>query len=157
MEGRAGAAQDVPKADETKITPWTPDDILLAERAGMWEISPDGKWAVWVKSRMDKDKNGSFSNLFLTNLETKKEIPLTRGTENHGQPKWSPDGALIAFTSSRPLPKPKPELARSQLWLINPFGGEPYPASELARDIRRYRWAGNDNIIFSAQEEPALY
>ncbi len=64
---------------------------------------------------------------------------------------------MIAFTSSRPLPKPKPELARTQLWLIDPFGGEPYPVSELARDIRSYRWAGNDTIIFSAQEDPALY
>ncbi len=151
------ASQDAPKAADTEITPWTPDDLLLAERASQWAISPDGKWAVWVRSRMDKDKNGSFSNLFLTNLETKKEIQLTRGTESHGQPKWSPDGALIAFTSSRPLPKPKPELARTQLWLIDPSGGEPYPASELARDIRSYRWAGNDNIIFSAQEEAALY
>jgi hypothetical protein len=61
-----------PKTDSPKITPWTADDILLAESSGQWEISPDGKWAVWVKSQMDKEKNGGTSNLFLTSLETQK-------------------------------------------------------------------------------------
>jgi len=59
---------------------------LSAEYAFQWKISPDGKWAVWVKMKMDKEKNGRLSNLFLTNLESKKEVQLTRGTETHGRP-----------------------------------------------------------------------
>ncbi|MGQ9472157.1 MAG: S9 family peptidase [Candidatus Aminicenantales bacterium] len=136
---------------------WTPEDIILAESASSWEISPDGKWAVWIKARMDKEKNGRISNLFLTNLESKKEIQLTRTNENHSRPKWAPDGSLISFLSSRPLPKPKPEAAGTQLWLINPFGGEPYPVTELSRGIRNYYWIDSDTIIFSAQEDPTLY
>ncbi|MGB7294427.1 MAG: prolyl oligopeptidase family serine peptidase, partial [Candidatus Aminicenantales bacterium] len=54
-------------------------------------------------SQMDKEKNGRISNLFLTNLESKKEVQLTRGTENHGRPEWSPNGggfyALAPFSS----------------------------------------------------------
>jgi dipeptidyl aminopeptidase/acylaminoacyl peptidase/formylglycine-generating enzyme required for sulfatase activity len=150
-------AQDTPKAGDSKTTPWTPDDILLAERSSQWEIAPDGKSAVWVMSQVDKEKNGSVSNLFLTNLETKAETQLTRGTESHSQPRWSPDGDWIAFISSRPLPKPKPELASSQLWIMSARGGEPYPVTELARGIRSYRWTGNDTIMFSAQEDPTLY
>jgi dipeptidyl aminopeptidase/acylaminoacyl peptidase len=97
-------AEDAPKPAAAKATPWKPEDILSAEYAFQWKISPDGKWAVWVKMQMDKEKNGRTSNLFLTNLETKKEVQLTRGTETHGRPDWSPNGEFISFTSTRPLP-----------------------------------------------------
>ena len=75
-------AEDAPKSAPAKLTPWTPEDILSAEYAFQWKISPDGKWAVWVKSLMDKEKNGRVANLVLTSLETKKEVPLTRGPED---------------------------------------------------------------------------
>ncbi len=153
----AAAAGEAPKPAPAKLALWTAEDILLMENAGQWEVSPEGKWAVWVRSRMDKDKNGRVSNLFLTNLETKREVQLTRGADMNGQPRWSPDGGTIAFTSSRPLPKPNPDAARSQLWLLALPGGEPYPATETARGVQSYKWIDNDTIIFSAQEDPALY
>jgi dipeptidyl aminopeptidase/acylaminoacyl peptidase len=151
------AAQQSSRTDRKEKSPWTPDDILLAEHADQFRVSPDGKWAVWVKSQMDKDKNGRIANLFLTSLESRREIQLTRGTETHSQPRWSPGGGLIAFLSTRPLPKPNPDLSRSQLWLINPAGGEPWHLTEFARGIQRFQWMDDDTLLFSAQEDPALY
>jgi dipeptidyl aminopeptidase/acylaminoacyl peptidase len=135
---------------------WTAEDIILAESASGWEISPDGKWAVWTRSRMDKDKNGRIANVYLTNLETKKEVQLTRGTDTNGRAKWSPNGESIVFLSTKPLPKPNPDLSRSQLWQMSPFGGEPYPLTELARGVQDFEWIDDDTLIFSAQEDPAL-
>ncbi|MGZ5480229.1 MAG: TolB family protein, partial [Candidatus Aminicenantales bacterium] len=138
-------------------TAWTAEDILLTESASGWEISPDGKWAVWTRGRMDKDKNGRIANVFLTSLETKKEVQLTRGTDTNGRAKWSPNGEIIAFLSTKPLPKPNPDLSRSQLWLMSAFGGEPYPLTELARGVQEFEWVDDDTLIFSAQEDPAFY
>jgi len=44
-----------------------------------------------------------------------------------------------------------------QIWLINPHGGEPWVLTELARAPRQFEWLDKDTIIYSAEEEPALY
>lgn len=146
-----------------RIEKWQADDVILTESAGQFDISPDGKWVVWVKGGADKDKDGRFSNLILTSLTEKKEIELTRGKENHSSPKFSPDGQLIAFISSRPNPLARPagtspsEGPRPQLWLMNPFGGEPWAPTSRERAVMSFHWADKDSIVFAAEEDPTQY
>src|SRR5262245_64944786 len=85
-----------------KKEPWKPEDIVYGETAApQTRISPDGKWLVWVKSTGDKEKDARVSNLMLSSLNENKEIQLTRGGDNNGQPRWSSVGKRIAFTSNR--------------------------------------------------------
>jgi len=151
----ASAAQQQGR-DDSK-SEWTIDDILLAESAGQYQIAPDGRWVVWVKTQMDEEEGRSVSNLFLSSLSEEREIQLTRGDYSHSQPRWSPDGKLISFMSTRPLPEKKENEASSQLWLIDPAGGEAWPLTRFERGIRSYEWADADTIIFSAQEDASLY
>lgn len=151
----AAAAQD--DAAEKKVSSWKPEDMVMTESASQWRISPDGKWAVYVKSVADREKDSRPTNLFLTSLTEKKEIQLTRGTESHSQPRWAPGGELIAFVSARPRPNVKPDQARAQLWLMSPFGGEPWHLTEFERGIRGFEWVDDDTILFSAEEDPTLY
>ncbi|MCL4523505.1 MAG: hypothetical protein M1451_06280, partial [Acidobacteria bacterium] len=151
------AQEQKPAATTGKENEWKPEDFVMYESAGGFQISPDGKWVVWVKSTPDKDRDGRVSNLMLSSLTSKKEIQLTRGTDRNGSPQWSPNGELISFFSSKPRPKPSPDAAGTQLWFISLAGGEPWPVTEFARGMRGYEWIDNDTIIFSAQEEPTLY
>ncbi|HYP29859.1 MAG TPA: prolyl oligopeptidase family serine peptidase [Blastocatellia bacterium] len=153
-----GALAQAPQASASPPGRWTVDDLVMAESSGGAQISPDSRHVVWVRSTADKEKNERVSNLVLSSLTEKREVELTRGTDGSSGPKWSPDGQLIAFVSARPAPKAKPgEPAKPQLWLINPFGGEPWQLTTLARGIASFEWADPDTIIFSAQEDPSLY
>ncbi|HVF91494.1 MAG TPA: prolyl oligopeptidase family serine peptidase [Blastocatellia bacterium] len=152
------AFAQAPQASPPASGKWTVDDLVMAETAGGAQISPDNRFVVWVKNVADKEKNERVSNLVLSSLTEKREVELTRGTDSSFGPKWSPDGQLIAFVSARPAPKAKPgDSPKPQLWLINPFGGEPWQLTSFARGVTNLEWADPDTIIFSAQEDPSLY
>jgi dipeptidyl aminopeptidase/acylaminoacyl peptidase len=157
LAGSAAWADDAKPSEKGKKSPWKAEDVVFTESASQFRISPDGKWAVWVKSTADKEKDVHVSNLYLSSLTEKKEIQLTRGEDEVSNPRWSPSGEMIAFLSSRALPKPKPDAAHMQLWLMNVGGGEPWHVTEFERGIRQFEWLDNDTILFSAEEDPSLY
>jgi dipeptidyl aminopeptidase/acylaminoacyl peptidase len=155
-------AQQPPLSANTK---WTVDDVVMIEQAAAFEVSPDSRWVVWEKNVADKEKNARYSNLFLSSLTEKKETQLTRGTDTTVTPRWSPDGQLIAYSSTKADPKSKPaagagepaEEPKPQIWLINPFGGEPWQLTSFSRGVSNFQWADADSIVFAAQEEPSHY
>src|SRR5271163_1814098 len=153
----ADEATGAPKADAAKKNRWSADDVVYQEDGGQFRISPDGRFALWVKGTADKEKDLRVSNLYLSNLNDGKEVQLTRGTDEVSHPRWSPSGDTIAFLSTHALPKPKPDLAPTQLWLMNAAGGEPWAVTDFERGIQQFEWVDNDTVIFSAEEDPTLY
>jgi len=149
------AAQENKKPAKTE--PWKPEDVVYTEGASQLQISPGHQWLVWTRSEGDKEKDVRVTNLILTSLTDEREIPLTRGSDNNRNPRWSPDGEWIAFLSSKPRPQAKPDTAPMQIWLISPRGGEPYALTELSRAPRQLEWLDRDNIIFSAEEDPSAF
>ncbi len=161
---RLSLAQPEDPPETAAETRWTVDDFIAPEFAGEFHISPDGQWVVWVKTVPDTDKDESVSHLYVTSLKEKKEIQLTRGPNKDDSPHWSPDGRLVAFLSDRTLPKPHAkdeaaddESSKAQLWLINPFGGEPWPLTRSERAVKDFDWIDAGTILIAAEEDPGLY
>jgi dipeptidyl aminopeptidase/acylaminoacyl peptidase len=148
------------EAPTAAATAWTVEGVLGAESATDFQVSPDGRLAVWVRSAMDPDRGERVGRLIRTDLATGREVVLTRGGDSSESPRWSPDGKYVAFLSSRSAPRPRgarrDDDAKQQVWLIDPTGGEPWPLTELSRGVQRFDWAGPNAIVFVAQEEPAL-
>ncbi len=140
---------------EAPPSPWTPDDVLLRETATGFQVSPDGRWAVWVKGTMDRERGEQVRHLVRIDLRGRRETALTRGADSCERPRWSPDGKLLAFLSTRPAARGGDE-ERAQVWLMDPGGGEPWPLTEITRGVLHYDWAGPDAVVVVAQEESAL-
>jgi dipeptidyl aminopeptidase/acylaminoacyl peptidase len=155
--GWHAAADEENKAEAAKKNQWTPEDVVNQEDAEQFRISPDGKFALWLKGTADKDKDLRVSNLYLSNLSDGKTVQLTRGTDDISNPRWSPSGETIAYLSSHALPKPKPDAGSTQIWLLASAGGEPWPVTESERGIKQFEWLNSDTILFSAEEDPSLY
>src|ERR1700676_3951646 len=150
-----GFATSLQAAEESKtpakISPWKPEDAVFAESVRQYRISADGQWVAWIKAQGDKEKDAVVSNLYLSSLSSDQEIQLTRGTDTVASFNWSPDGKWIAFVSSKARPQATHDTAATQIWLINPHGGEPYVLTELARGPQRVDWMDKAPLFFSAE------
>jgi acylaminoacyl-peptidase len=81
--------------------PLKPADVFEYETASSPEIAPDGRRIVYVRHFADVMDDKRYSNLWIVNADGTDHRPLTSGKFSDNGPKWSPDGATIAFTSNR--------------------------------------------------------
>ncbi len=130
---------------------WTIDDVLNQESATSFDISPCGKGVVWVKSSPDKKENQRVTDLYLSSLVDSTQVQLARGKHSERNPKWSPDGNIIAFLSTREKEKGQ------QIMLMNSTGGEAWSITDLKNGVQSFEWRDEKHIIFSAREDPTYY
>jgi dipeptidyl aminopeptidase/acylaminoacyl peptidase len=112
----------------TKPT-WDIDDVIFTESIRDIQVSPDGRWAVWVHEAPNKERSETIGNLVRLELATGRETILTRGNESCSHPRWSPDGQRLAFLRPRSESREHAtdDSAGNQIWLLDPTGGEPWP------------------------------
>lgn len=137
---------------------WSVDDLLLAERATGWTLSPDGRLAAWTKSVVatQEGEQKRVNQLWLTRLADGSAVQLTHGTDSATSPVFSPDGAWVAFLFSRPCPGVKDEkAAKGQVWAVRTSGGEPFPVTRLERPVRAFQWIDSTALVLAVQEAPA--
>jgi len=76
-------------------------DVFELEYASDPQVSPDGRYVVYVRNFKDIMTDGNRSNLWLLDLEADTHRPLTSGMFNDNGPRWSPSGDRIAYLSTR--------------------------------------------------------
>ncbi|MGW8264784.1 MAG: S9 family peptidase [Longimicrobiales bacterium] len=97
------APAGVAKGQEKR--PLSLEDYFRMEDVGSPVLSPDGRWVVFVRSRTLREENRGHSELWIVPADGSAEPRrLTSPSFNASSPRWSPDGSLLGFSSSRTLP-----------------------------------------------------
>ncbi len=136
---------------------WTVDDIINQASISEVAIPPDGDRLLWTKRVPDMDADRYKTDLYLTyrsdphgSDEESATVQLTRTGDNQN-PMWNLEGTHIAFTSRRDQPSSN-DASGSQIWLLDPRGGAPFPLTTLENGVRSAQWVDDDRLLFSARE-----
>lgn len=109
------------------------EDLLELVSVTDPKISPDGKRAVFVQTKMDEEENTYHSHLYHISLETGESAPWTYGKSRNSQPAWSADGRHIAFLSDRN--------DKNQLYVLPSGGGEARAVTDFEKGVSSFRWS----------------
>jgi dipeptidyl aminopeptidase/acylaminoacyl peptidase len=112
-----------------------PEDLFALTWIADAQISPDGSRVAFVVTRLDRENDEYRSAIWLVPADgSAPPRQLTSGEARDAEPRWSPDGRLLAFTSTRGGEK-------SQLYVLPLDGGEPVRLTSLKLGVSSPAWS----------------
>ena len=115
------------------------------------QISPDGKSVVLVVSRPDYVNNRFNAELVLIDVALGNKRVLTQERITVSSPRWSPNGAQLAFIAKAGLGKD----ATNQIFILSMLGGEAKQMTKAPKGVQHFAWSPNStDIAYAALNEP---
>jgi len=129
--------------------PLTLDDVMALRDVRDPRCSPDGASVAYVVSTMDLKQDKSVSHVWLARFDGSSEKQLTNGAEGESQPRFSPDGRFLSFTSDRPG-----EAKGSQVWALELSGGEARQLTNVKGKLQDYEWSPDSKRLALVVSDP---
>ncbi len=132
----------------------TLDDMLDLVQVSSPQISPDGGRVLYTRSEIkDWKDNKRVSTIWIADADGSHAYQFL-GSDKDRSPKWSPDGSLVAFLSTRDASDAKDgEGATAQIWLIRSTGGEAWALTAHKSSVRSFEWSPDGKSIFFVAPE----
>ena len=120
---------------------WNPEQCLKIKNITAVQVSPDGSKVLYTvrEALMTEDRSEYVNQVWLCNADGSNPIQLTRGDKNSANPKWSPDGKWMAFTSSRD--------SKNNLYILPVGGGEAEKITDVKTSVVNYDWSRDGKMI----------
>ena len=131
------------QADEKR--PMVVQDVLDLQMPSALALSPDGRHLAYVLSLRSYDANANTSEIHVLDLKTKTDTRFAgAGGAHEGNPAWSPDGSLLAFTSDKS--------GSGQVWVAPATGGEARQVTTLATGGGNPKWLPDGKgLVFTSR------
>jgi dipeptidyl aminopeptidase/acylaminoacyl peptidase len=114
-------------------------------------ISPDGKRAVVVVSRVVWNDDTYTTDLDLVDIATHDRRTITHDRKNIATPAFSPDGKRVAFLADAG----SGDDAQSQIWVMRFDGGDARPVTNAADGVQQFAWRPDGAAIAYAAADSA--
>jgi dipeptidyl aminopeptidase/acylaminoacyl peptidase len=127
-----------------------PDDVNRIVGLSSPQLSPDGKRAIVVVSRIDVAKDEYDRELDSIDVRTRERRPLTYHRKGLSDPQFSPQGDRIAFLADDGTG----DDAKAQIFVLRLDGGDARPVSSAPEGVEQFAWRP-DGAAFAYVAEDA--
>ncbi len=146
--GLAAMPAAVPNASAQGKRPMTIIDLIDLPQVGSPRVSPDGTELLYTRSGTDWKKNGRTTHIHRVGADGSGDIQLTNGERGESSPRWSPDGASIAFLARRG------ESPFGQIHRMSNRGGEASPLTQHESSVQSFAFSPDGEHIFFLAPDP---
>jgi dipeptidyl aminopeptidase/acylaminoacyl peptidase len=128
------------------VPPFTFEDLYLHRKVTELDAAPDGQSVACTVRSVDRDQDDYVSRIWSVALEGQPPRQLTQGPGTDSTPRWSPDGARLAFVSTRG--------GSPGVYLLPRDGGEAAPLGKLPGAVSDLRWFPDGQALLVAAAVP---
>ena len=128
---------------------WTAEKQVSLKTLGSPQISPDGSKIVYTVNQavMTAERSEFVTQIWMANVDGTDNRQITFGERSSGNPKWSPDGRMLAFTSNR-------KDNRNQIYVLRLAGGEAEQITDGKSAVSNFEWSPDGGSFAFTMTDP---